>query len=469
LKKSTYQNNISFFKVALLCTVNVYNVYTRSFISIFFILILVTVFFACKKTGSDSGHSSTDQPNIILILADDIGFEVPTCNGGSSYSTPAIDKLAANGVRFTQGYSCPNCCPSRVELLTGKYNFRNYTQWGMMETSQRTIANILRDKGYKTCVTGKWQLGGGASSIQLFGFDNYLVFEPFQVADEQAENKYRYKNPHLYENGRFLPDSITNGKYADDLFVEYISDFIDNNLHVPFFIYYPMSLCHAPFSPTPDDPEYTDWDPSLGKSKPVFFPSMVKYMDKKIQQLIDKVTAAGLYGSTIFIFMGDNGTPIQITSQFNGKPVKGGKSTSTVYGTHVPLIISCPGYFPVNKTSDALADLSDFLPTLTEMGNISIPGSYNPIDGHSFYNSITGKNTNARKWIYCYWKPEQIVYNFKTWVQDSTYKLYDSTNNHYFYNIAKDPLEMYALTDDQLTVNEQSLKKMFDSVLVNMH
>lgn len=444
---------------------------TAGFIRFLFIFVCTAISFSCRKTGGNNAqHPSTDHPNIILILADDVGFEIPTSNGGGSYSTPAIDELAANGVRFTQCYACPNCCPSRVELLTGKYNFRNYTQWGNMETSQKTIANILRDNGYKTCVAGKWQLGGGASSIKLFGFDNYLVFEPFQVSSELVENQYRYKNPRLYEKGDYLPDSATKGKYADDMFVDYIADFIDSNLHNPFFIYYPLSLCHSPFSPTPDDAAFNNWNPLTDASDPSFFPSMVKYMDKKIQQVVAKINNVGLAGNTIVLFVGDNGTPVEITSLLNGKPVKGGKSTTTVYGTHVPLIVSWAGNFPSGKAVDALIDLSDFLPTLASLSGSVIPFSYNPIDGISFTKSLTGSDENSRQWVYCYWKPEQpMVYRFRTWVQNATYKLYDSTNNHNFYNTLKDPLELSPIATNNLTVTEQAIKKTFDSVLVNMH
>src|SRR5215831_11039209 len=184
---------------------------------------------ACQKTSftevSTSGYKTnaltvSQKPNIVLILADDIGYEVPTYTGGQSYRTPKIDQFASGNMQFTQCQAAPNCYPTRVMLMTGKYNFRNYSKWGVLDTSQYTIANLLHDAGYATCVAGKWQLDGGDASIRKFGFDKYQVFLPYTpetIAGENAQNWYRYKDPHIYEKGAFLPDSLTNGKYADDM------------------------------------------------------------------------------------------------------------------------------------------------------------------------------------------------------------------------------------------------------------
>src|ERR1044072_1595149 len=306
--------------------------------AIFFILITSS----CTKKDFDSYRPASKKPNIILILADDIGYEVPTYTGGLSYSTPSIDALAARGIQFTQCNVCPLCSPTRIELLTGKYGFRNYVQWGTLDRGEKTIANMLQDAGYKTCVAGKWQLGGGDEAIRGFGFDKYRVFEPFDLDQkvERAENRHRYKSPHLYENGDFLPESFTKDKYADDLFADYICDFIDSNLLSPFFVYFPLSLCHKPFSPTPDDAEFAAWDPLTDSSDAVYFPSMVKYMDKKVGQIVRKINTSSLTKNTIIIFLGDNGTPPDITSIYNEMAITGGKGTSTTYGTHVPLVVS---------------------------------------------------------------------------------------------------------------------------------
>ncbi len=171
--------------------------HNKSSITIY-IVIACAIIFACSKQDTDYALNPDRKPNIILIVADDIGYEIPTYTGGQSYQTPAIDNLAKTGIQFTQCHVCPNCSPTRVELLTGKYNFRNYTGWGNMDTGQKTIANMLQDAGYKTCVAGKWQLGGGDASVRAFGFEKYRVFQPFYTDNEAHENLHRYKNPRLY-------------------------------------------------------------------------------------------------------------------------------------------------------------------------------------------------------------------------------------------------------------------------------
>jgi len=431
----------------------------------------VLILSSCQKeTAGSILDLNRKKPNIILILGDDIGYEIPNYTGGQSYSTPSINALAASGVQFSRCHVCPNCSPSRVELLTGKYGFRNYAGWGSLDPSQKTFANMLHNAGYKTCVAGKWQLGGGDASIHGFGFDKYRVFEPFDVADETEINMRRYKNPSLYENGDYLPDSYTNGKYADDLFTDYIFNFIDSNLSSPFFVYFSLSLCHKPFSPTPDDAAFATWDPLVNKSDASFYPSMVKYMDKKVKQVVDKINAVHLTNKTIIIFLGDNGTPQEISSEYNDQTVEGGKNTSTIYGTHVPLILSWPGTIPAKQVSGGLIDGTDFLPTLADAAGIKRPTNYGTLDGISFYPLWFGETKRLRDWIYCYWQPENKENaSFRVWTQDENYKLYDSTYNRYFFNISTDPLELNRIPGRDLTDAERARKRTFDSVLKVMH
>jgi len=266
-----------------------------------------------------------------------------------------------------------------------------------------------------------------------------------------------------------LPATVTNGKYADDMFTDYISDFIDNNHSQPFFIYFPLSLCHKPFSPTPDDPEYASWNPLVDTSTAAFFPSMVKYMDKKVQQVIDKIDAAGLSNETIIIFMGDNGTQHEITSMYNGDAITGGKGTTTIYGTHVPLIVRWAGNVLPQQVSNGLIDASDFLPMIADVAKIERPGSYGVLDGISFYPLLFGSTERLRDWIYCYWFPQLQGPKRYAWIHDEKYKLYDSTNDNLFFNINDDPLEVHPVPYNELNAAESERKSVFDSVLSVMH
>lgn len=439
----------------------------------FFVVSLILFSVGCRKqslsdinvrSASTAQSQISGTPNIIVILGDDIGYEIPTCDGGQSYSTPNIDQMAANGTRFTQCHASPLCSPSRFMLMTGKYNFRNYTEWGIMDKNERTMASFLQDEGYKTFVGGKWQFDGGDRSIHSLGFDDYIVYLPFARQDEEQDGS-RYKNPHLYVNGDFLADSLTLNKYGEDIVCDSIIQFMAHNASAgePFFVYYPMMLCHAPFSPTPDDSEFPAWDPSLGTSDADFFPSMVTYMDKKIGQVIHAVDSLGLAQNTIILYMGDNGTPEKITSIFDGYEIIGRKGRTIEYGTHVPFIAYQPGFVPAGVNDD-LIDFTDFLPTIADIAGAGIPNNFKTIDGLSFYSQLLGGTGESRSWIYCYYAPHQNNIP-KQWAQSLTYKYYDDGR---FFNIISDIREQNPIPDSSLTTDEMLIKQQLFEVIDGM-
>jgi arylsulfatase A len=408
--------------------------------------------------------------NIILMLADDVGFEVPQVNGGRSYFTPNINKMAAQGIRFVNTFSTPLCSPSRFELLTGKYNFRNYGAWGIMDTTNRTIANMLRDAGYNTLVAGKWQLDGGDASIHALGFNDYMVFTPFQNIG--IANGSRYKNPTLYQFGKVLNKDSMNGKYGEDIVVNYINSWIDSNKNKsnPMFIYYPIMLCHAPFSPTPEDPEFPTWDPAHNNSDPKFFTSMADYMDEKIGQVIDHVKAAGIANNTIIIYVGDNGTDDDIYSLFRNVTIEGGKSYTWATGTQQGMIVYAPGLIAPHQVNANLIDFSDFLPTIADMAGVPKPTTYGTLDGVSFYPYLFGQAGTPRDWVFCHYDQNEQGegrHPIQRWVNNTGYKLYDTTEK--FYNIKKDPYELHPISDSALTPKEVKTKNYFQSILDTMH
>lgn len=134
------------------------------------------------------------RPNIVLIMADDFGYECVTANGGESYATPRLDALAASGVRFTQCYVQPLCTPTRVELMTGKSNVRNYVDFGTLPSGETTFANLLRDAGYATAVCGKWQLGRDPDLPRRVGLDEAFLWQ-------HTRRPPRYANPGLEKDG----------------------------------------------------------------------------------------------------------------------------------------------------------------------------------------------------------------------------------------------------------------------------
>jgi arylsulfatase A len=422
-------------------------------------------------SGSQENLTGTfNKMNIILILADDVGFEVPQVDGGRSYSTPNINKLASQGIRFINTFSTPLCSPSRFELLTGKYNFRNYGVWGVMDTTNRTIANMLRDAGYNTLVAGKWQLDGGDASIHALGFNDYMVFNPF--ANSNIGNGSRYKNPTLYQFGKLLNKDSMNGKYGDDVVVNYINNWIDTskNKRRPMFIYYPVMLCHAPFSPTPEDPEFATWEPAHNNSDPSFFPSMAEYMDEKIGQVVDHVTAAGLANNTIIIYVGDNGTDDKIFSLFKNKTIQGGKSYPWFTGTKQEMIVSAPGLIAPNQINSNLVDFTDFLPTFADIAGVPKPTTYGKLDGVSFYPNLVGQVGTPRGWVFCHYDQNEQGegrHPIQRWINNRVYKLYDTTGM--FYNIKTDAYELHPLADSSLTAIELKTKQHFQNILNKMH
>lgn len=445
---------------------------------IYFFLCLSILFFlnSCKKdlkeTSVSAGVTSALQsagkkPNVIFIVGDDVGYEIPTCNGGQSYSTPNIDKLAQDGMQFTQCRSAPLCSPSRFMILTGKYNFRNYTSWGSMDQSQRTIGNMLKDAGYATCYVGKWQLDGGDQSIHTFGFDKYSVWLPFKVCLEEDEGS-RFKSAKIYQDGGYLPESFTNNKYSEDITSDYLLKFIDSNKSKPFFAYYSFMLCHKAFSPTPDDPEYEGWDSDPWNSDTIFFPSMVKYMDKKIGVLIDKLKTLGIENNTIIFYVGDNGTDKKITSRFNNKRIRGAKGKTIEYGMHVPFLCKWPGKIASGSINNDLIDFTDVLPTLADVANVPVPATYGILDGISFYPQLRGLRGTPRDFIFTQYNHKVCQDNddISRYSQTSDYKLYE-TGEFYKFNI--DVLEEHPLPDSLLNARQKFIKQSLQNVIDSMH
>jgi arylsulfatase A len=420
-----------------------------------------------KIASSDNSAAATNgKPNIILILADDVGYGIPTVNGGQSYETPNLDRMAAAGMRFTNCYSSPLCSPSRFALMSGKYNFRNYDGWGTYAMSEQMMSNVMQDAGYKTYVSGKWQFDGGDASIRGHGFDGYSVWSAFR-----GDNGSHYKAPRIYENSTYLPSAQVANLYGDDIFTDRVLSFVKNNKDTNFFVYFPITLCHYPYAPTPDDPEFAAWDNKTSQIDTAYFPSMVKYMDKKVGQLIDSLRAWKLFNNTIVMFVGDNGTPQDIWFTQDGVYQQGGKSSTTNAGTKVPMIVAWPaGGLAGGQVNNNLIDFTDFLPTVAEAAGTTIPADYGTPDGLSFLNQLRGLPSATRDWVFCHYEPGTDQPNgskVRRWINNSTYKLYDSTGK--FYNIALDPNERMPIKKSAMTPAEKALKNQFQATMNGLH
>ena len=348
-------------------------------------------------------------------MADDLGYECLGCYGSKSYKTPVLDELAATGVRFEHSYSQPLCTPSRVKIMTGRSNARNYTYFGALPPQEKTFGHLAKSAGYATCIVGKWQLAardrGKGSQPKGAGFDEHCLW---QVDDRGS----RYRDPIIVENGEYRKDM--KGKYGPDVFTEYALDFIERKKGTPFFLWFPMALTHAPFAPTPDTDE---WKKGITKNNKKHFADMVAYMDKIIGQIVGKLDEVGVREKTLIMFTGDNGTPRGIASQMkDGSTIAGGKGMTTDAGTHVALVANWKGKIQSGKVCSDLVDFSDIVPTIAEAAGATVSWD---IDGRSFLPQLRGKRGNPREWIYIWYRrnPGDPLFRF---ARDKRWKLYDS-------------------------------------------
>lgn len=386
--------------------------------------------------GAVHGWAATNRPNVILILADDLGYETLGANGGTSYRTPVLDRLAAGGVRFEHCYVQPVCTPTRVQLMTGAYNVRNYTTFGEMNPRLSTFGNLFQDAGYATGMAGKWQLGRDAALPAKFGFSEHYLWQ-------LTRRPPRYANPGLEING--VEKNFNQGEYGPDLINDFALDFITRHKDKPFFLYYTMMLTHAPYQPTPDS---ADWDPKAvgeeANNAPKHFGDMVAYMDKLIGRLEAKLEELQLRQNTLILFLGDNGTGRGTRSRMNGREVIGGKGSTTDAGMHVPCLANWPGQIVSGRVCSDLIDSTDVLPTLCEAAGIRTPPGM-VLDGRSFMPQLRGQPGNPRPWVYSWYSPRGEPPLECAFTQ--RYKLYRSGE---FYDLGNDLREAHPLKVDGL-------------------
>ncbi|MEM6886297.1 MAG: sulfatase-like hydrolase/transferase [Verrucomicrobiota bacterium] len=405
--------------------------------------------------------SDARKPNIILILADDLGVETLGAYGGQSYATPVLDRLAADGVRFDHAHAQPLCTPTRVSLMTGKYNWRNWHSFGILKAEEKTFGHWMSEAGYKTCIAGKWQLQsynppdflpdyrGLGQKVEDAGFHEYYLWHDAHTEDKGS----RYADPKINANGTYLTDA--EGKYGPDLFVECINDFMQRHRDEPFFVYYPMALPHGPFVPTPDSPEWQQPEQRL-KYNQRYFHAMVEYMDQLVGRIEAKVNELGLGEDTLIIFYGDNGSPVHArTKMKDGSVYPGGKGMNNLRGTHVPLIVSWPGTAAKGHVVNDLVDCNDILPTMFAAAGIPMPED-EVFDGESVLPQLKGETGSHRDWLFIHHDPLPGMgkkgWELRSWAFDHRWKLVKETGE--LFDLAADPEETSPI--DRATASEQA-------------
>ena len=409
-----------------------------------------------------SARKQHPKPNIIFILADDLGYGDLGCYGQTKIKTPNIDKMAADGIRFTQHYSGSTvCAPSRCCLMTGLHTGHSLIRGNGMVGNEgqppllpdtNNIAKILKSQGYKTALIGKWGLGnpGSTGEPNKQGFDHWFG----HLCQLQAHFYYSH---HLWRNGQkvILEKNKNNQKrqYSHDLFTEDALDFIKNNSKNPFFLYLPYTIPHAELI-VPEDslsqykgkfPE----KPYIGKhycSQPTpraTSAAMISRMDRDVGKILSLLKKLGIDENTIVMFSSDNGPHEEGGADpdfFKSYgPLRGIKRDLYEGGIRVPLIARWPGKIKPGTTSNHISAFWDFLPTCCELANAKTPKD---IDGISFLPSLLGRDDKQKKHEYLYW--EFLERGKARAVRFANFKAVQK-------NIAKNPnspIELYDLKTD---------------------
>ncbi|MGJ8692538.1 MAG: sulfatase-like hydrolase/transferase [Thalassotalea sp.] len=432
------------------------------------------------ESGSQINKTSVAPKNVVLILIDDLSHYGVTAYGANrlhsydgeftnkEFSTPNIDQLAAGGLRVDRAFAYPICENTRIALMSGKRNDRNYLKPKSQHHSDLTFGDAFQKAGYTTGLYGKWKQTRGTKEIagkdyiSEFGWDDYAAFDV--VTEGQ-----RFINPNLVVNsevfnynGRTDLDPQTGRRwYGPDIVNRHALQFIEKNKNKPFFLYYPMMLVHDDHKPTPDTmphsvfdnfPENADYNNKRGDDRE-YFPDMIEYADKLIGQVVQKLDEEGVRENTLIVVMGDNGTKESFAHILADDTIyPGRKGGNADNGLHVPLILNFANAIPSGengqyRTYDGLVNLTDIYPTIAEAAGIEMPNA-EQIDGISFWQQATGQSiVEPREHIYTWYignetyKDKDIVLryafnkNFKLYAPDKDFP------NGRFFDLRSDLLE----------------------------
>ena len=366
---------------------------------IFFISIIL-VGLSCSQKTNYKNLEKPFRPNILFIMVDDLGKEWISCYGAEDIQTPHIDQLATNGIRFTNAYSMPQCTPTRITLMTGQYPFRHgwvnhwdVPRWGggchFDWNRNPSVARLMKQAGYATAAAGKWQVNDfrvQPEAMVHHGFDDYCMWTGYEGGNPPSGE--RFWDPYIHTKAG---SKTYEGQYGEDVFADFLIDFMQKHKEEPMFLYFPMCLTHPPLVTTPLEPELPD-EP-LVKHK-----AMVRYTDLLVGKLVEALEELGIRENTLIFFTTDNGTSKGITGTLNGRQVKGKKGETLEAGTCEPFIVNGPGV-PEGVVSDALIDFTDLLPTFVELAGGEIPAGQ-VVDGRSFSEVVRGNSPDSpRSWM----------------------------------------------------------------------
>ncbi|MCM4152647.1 arylsulfatase [Arenibacter sp. N53] len=414
---------------------------TKKIFNLGFLILIISGTYACKNKGQLTESSKKDRaqemvakPNIIYILADDLGYGDLSAYGQQKFTTPNIDKLAREGMLFTQHYSGSTvCAPSRSALMTGMHTGHTFVR-GNKEIQPEgqypipdntfTMAEAMKKAGYVTGAFGKWGLGypGSEGDPMNQGFDTFFGYNCQRLG-------HNYYPRHLWANNDSLVLEENSGQqkgvYAPQLIHEKTLNFIEFNKDNPFFLYVASIIPHAElaapeeilkmyrgkyppekaYQGLDDGPEYRNGPYESQKETHAAFVSMIHILDNQVGEIMAKLEKLGIADNTIVMFTSDNGPHTEGGADpdyfdSNG-PFKGTKRDLYEGGIRVPLIVKWPGHVTPNTRTDHVSAFWDVLPTFSNIVDMEVPPS---LDGVSFLPTLLGKEKDQKEHEYLYWE-----------------------------------------------------------------
>jgi arylsulfatase A-like enzyme len=370
----------------------------------------VTIGYLIAITASTAAAQG-GRPNIVFILADDLGYADLGCYGSKYYETPHIDAMARQGVRFTDGYTCgPNCQPTRAALMSGQYGPRtgvytvgNINRFNWQSRPLRpvdnvtelpletvTVAQTLKHAGYATAMFGKWHLGNKPS--------HHPSRRGFEEAIASAGQHFDFKTD--------PPVDVESGAYLADFLTDRAVDFIRRQQHKPFFLYLPHFGVHAPHQAKPTLIEHFRTKPAVGGQHDPTYAAMIASVDESVGRILTTLDELGQAEKTLVIFSSDNGgvggyrrAGLEKEGVTDNAPLRGGKGMLAEGGVRVPYIFRWKGKIAAGRTEATPIISVDLYPTLVELAGATAPEDQ-PLDGVSYASLLTDGKPLAREAIY---------------------------------------------------------------------
>lgn len=405
-------------------------------------------------------------PNIIYIMADDLGYADLSCYGRKDYQTPNLDKLAAQGVKFMNAYAgAPLCTPTRTSFMTGRYPARTPVglmeplRWGHKDSmvgltpDYTSVATLLKKAGYETNLVGKWHLGYDPKySPNKNGFDYFFGFNAGGI--DYVSHRNPKGIPDLYEN----ENPVLRNGYLTDIWAEKAVSIITGPHSKPFFLSIQFNAPHWPWQ-GPGDPAYPDTLNWHKGGTPARFAAMVKSLDTAVGKIMDAVDRAGLANKTLIIFTSDNGG-----EEFSSMgPYSGKKETLWEGGIREPAMLRWQGVLVPGIVSEQVVITMDWTATILAAAKAK-PDPAFPLDGINLLPILFKEKKNTERTFY--WRLSQEVKHKA--IRDGVWKYLQTEEGEYLFNLFNDPGEKNDLKDIYPAIFEKLKKKYAkweDSVL----